>query len=156
MNEIDIYIYILISGIFYGICDFFRALGARYINSGLLIVLQLLFSTIISFIFYYFYDKSIFIKFNKLNLMQLVIILLISITQIGFIYFFTLGNKINSSLKPPINIGILSSIVALYFIIVIICNIIYNLIKKEKIQITKNEIIGCILIIVGIIFITRK
>lgn len=64
--------------------------------------------------------------------------------------------NLNKKLPQPINVGILCSIVALYFIITIISDIIYRFIRKQPISISHFEIIGCILIMRGILTISLK
>lgn len=153
---IIIYLLIIISGISYGICEFLRAISVEYLDPSLFTILSFLLSTIIALIFYLFYDNNLIKNLTKINIKHILIVIFAAITQFGFLYFFLSGMNLNNKLPQPINVGILSSIVALYFIITIISDIIYRSIRKQSISISNYQIIGCILIIGGIITISLK
>ena len=155
VSHVQIYTYMIIAAVVYGITELLKAIASKSMNNGIFQLYYYLFSALIVPIIFIFTDKD----FNMKNLTSLTKndILLIAICGICIVitnYFYLKSTNMNSELKPPINVGILSAILALYFIVTIVADIFLKMWKKERVHITTKQIIGCILIIAGIITIS--
>ena len=94
---------------------------------------------------------SLTIQQNILFAVQVIAQSIIGLLLIAIAY------KENSLLSKPINIGILSSILS--FVITFIINIVFNLYHKKPLNINKGEMIGSLIIVIGILtiaFTTEK
>ena len=115
------------------------------------------FAAILLYISSIFYDKEFTMKnITSLSIGELLFALLASLGLVFSNYFYLSAFKMNSELKPPINVGILSAILALYFIVTIFADVFLKMWKKEHVHITMPQIIGCVLIVAGIIVISTQ
>ena len=157
VSHVQIYTYIIIAGVIFGITELLKAIASKSMNNGIFQLYYYLFSALAVPIIFIFTDKD----FNMKNLTSLTKndILLTAITGIIMVvsnYYYLTGFKMNSELKTPINVGILSAILALYFIVTIVADIFLKMWKRERVHITSKQIIGCVLIIAGIIIISTS
>ena len=157
VSHVQIYTYMIIASVVYGITELLKAVSSKSMNNGVFQLYFYLFSALIVPIIFIFTDKD----FNIKNLTSLTKndILLTAICGICIVitnYFYLKSTKMNSELKTPINVGILSAVLALYFIVTIVADIFLKMWKRERVHITTKQIIGCVLIIAGIITISTE
>ena len=153
-----IYILILLSSVAFGIGEFIKSLQVSVLNPWSLKLYTIMYTLIFILIYLFLFDKDILNNLVKdymsltlpMNLSIIVVSLLISVIASQTISF---AFRENSKLKHPINVGILSSVLSLTFIITILCNIGYNIYMKKPINIDISEIVGCLCITLGVIII---
>mgnify|MGYP001071449166 CR=1 FL=1 len=151
-----IYLSIISSAILFGIGEFIKGISTKSIDKSLFTSSYFLLSFILNIILYLIIDKTFIKTIPNINLFSIFLIILCSLVNIIGTYFYFNAFQKNNKLKNPYNVGILNSILALYFIITMIADIIYKLYTKQKINISIREIIGVIFIILGVILISTK
>jgi uncharacterized membrane protein len=155
MSHLQIYTYIIISSILFGISEFLKAIASETINNGVFQLYYYLVSALMVPVIFIFIDKDFTIKnLTTLTKNDVLLIAISGVIMVIINYFYISAFRMNSELKLPINVGILSAILALYFIITIIADIFVKIWKKETVYISRPQIIGSCLIIAGIITIT--
>ena len=83
----------------------------------------------------------------NLNFKEIIFIIVTAITIVGVTYFIMEAYSLNSTLKQPINVGILGGVLTLQFVFAFIIDILVKLYFKEKIHIDKLEVGGLLLVI---------
>ena len=82
----------------------------------------------------------------NLNMKQIIFIITTAITIVATTYFVIQAYSLNTTLKQPINVGILGGIFTLQFVFGFIIDILVKLYFKEPVNINKYEIIGLLLV----------
>jgi len=87
----------------------------------------------------------------NLNFKEIIFIIVTAITVVGVTYFIMEAYSLNSTLKHPINVGILGGVLTLQFVFAFIIDILVKLYFKEKIHIDKLEVGGLLLVLSGVV-----
>ena len=151
MNQ---YIYIILSACCYGFSEFLKAIGIKFVNKNIFVIGYYLLTALFSFILNYLMDNKILDNIKNTKPNDYLYMLLAALFGTGAAYLYFQSMSYNNNSKNPVNIGILSGILAINFIVTLFVDIIYKLYKKEKLTITIWEILGCVLIISGILMIS--
>lgn len=157
VSQQQIYTFMIIAAFSFGITELLKSISVSKIPNSVFQLYFYVFAALLLCISSIFYDKEFTMKnITSLSSGELLLSLLSSAGIVFSNYFYLSAFKMNSELKPPINVGILSAILALYFIVTIFADIFLKMWKKERVHITMPQIIGCVLIVSGIIVISTS
>ena len=161
---LHIIIKLVLASILFGISTFINSQLAPIMDKWTYRLTTSLYTVTISILYLLIANRSILTDYFKnlgsLTIQQNILFAVQVIAQsiIGLL-LIAIAYKENSLLSKPINIGILSSILSLSFVITFIINIIFNLYHKKPLNINKGEMIGSLIIVIGILtiaFTTEK
>lgn len=157
VSQLQIYTFMIFAAFSFGITELVKSISVSKIPNSVFQFYFYVFAAILLCISSIFYDKEFTMKnITSLSSGELLLTLLSSAGIVFSNYFYLSAFKMNSELKQSINVGILSAILALYFIVTIFADVFLKMWKKERVHITMPQIIGCVLIVAGIIVISTQ
>ena len=147
----------IISSIFFGISNILRNYTQKFIgplNSNIITNLWVSFFWFLIFLIIYF-NKIHFgpIHISNINKPGIIFSLFDGISILLGIFLSSLAFYYNYKSKKPLNLGILTSVIALNFIVTFIINFGINIYTKKNNSIKYQQLLGLLFIIIGIIII---
>ena len=155
--EIKIIVALILSSLLFSIGDICQNKSVPISGpAGTFIITEfliILFCLILMIILYFNKNKlgPLFLPNKKEILKSLKFCFLNSFTIFVSIILINLSFFYNSHLKNPVNLGVLTGILSTSFIFTILLNVLVNLYEKKPINIPNIEIIGCVLILAGVL-----
>jgi uncharacterized membrane protein len=150
-------LFAILSSIFFGISNILRNYTQKFIgplNSNIITNLWVSFFWFITFLIIYF-NKINYgpIHISNINKSGIIFSLFDGISILLGIFLSSLAFYYNYKSKKPLNLGILTSVIAFNFIVTFIINFGINIYSNKNNSIKYQQLIGLLLIIAGIIII---
>ena len=121
---LSVYLYSITASFFFACNEIVKNYALKYIENSIYNSSYFLLAGILLTILWSFKDKKNMALQNILNLnfKQILFIIVTAITVAGVTYFIMEAYSLNSTLKQPINVGILGGVLTLQFVFAFIIN----------------------------------
>ena len=150
---LSVYLYSITASFFFACNEIIKNYALKYIPKSIYNSSYFILAGLLLTILWSFKDKKNMTLQNilTLNFKEIIFIIVTAITVVGITYFIMEAYSLNSTLKQPINVGILGGVLTLQFVFAFIIDILVKLYFKEKINIDKLEVGGLLLVISGVV-----